>query len=384
MSDRSKILCSICLLFLAFQGAGGCLKHVDVTSVTDVVSDAVVGTADAVSEIALTVIGTGAGVVIEMLGGEGNGRSCPSPKLIKSEKWMERLDPGLRLKDLVLPGVHHHGLIEGHALYKGPIPGGKVLDWAVTQSISVPDQLRTGARFLDIRLTKWRGKLVTAHGREHRIVTLGVPFDQLLSDHITFLQENKREILVWNFMWENGEAAWDEVEDMLDKFKSEYFYTGDDPLEQPLSVLAGRIILCREDEDNLGSYRVLNCTGSWPYTMDKDPTELVENIKEYSKHPADAFNYIEAVATIDIEGLFDSLNTFSSNPDNLKDLACQVNSQLLKYFLTEENRDMSNNFHSVMVDYSVYYQVVPAILEFNAYKNYKNSLLEWEAFWSSL
>ena len=140
------------------SGCHGCLKQEDVAAlVVDAVNDAavaVVDTADAVSDTAHAVVGTGAGVVIEILGGEGNGRTCPAADLTTHEKWMENLNPGALLKDLVLPGVHHHGLVEGNCDYEGPIPGGKVLDWAVTQSLSVMDQLKTGARFLDIRLTK--------------------------------------------------------------------------------------------------------------------------------------------------------------------------------------------------------------------------------------
>ena len=330
---------------------------------------AVVDTAGAVGETAHVVVGTGAGVVIEILGGEGNGRTCPMADLTTHEKWIESLDPRLRLKDLVLPGVHHHGLVEGHGQYQGPIPGGKVLDWAVTQSLSVIDQLKTGARFLDIRLTKVNGRIFTAHGTDDKIVTLGVPFDELLDANLKFLRDNNKEFLVWTFMWEFGEPSWSEVEDIFDN-NDEYFYTEEDPLEQPLSSLAGKIILCREGEDNLAEYRRLDCTGSWPVTRQKDPAQLVDNILEYAKEGEEGvFTYIEAVATIDAEGAIDSLNTFSTNADNLKDLACQVNKRLKEFFLIEENKNLTKNFHSIMVDYSVYHQVISGILHFNQYKS---------------
>ena len=116
-------------------------------------------------------------------------------------------------------------------------------------------------------------------------------------------------------------------------------------------------------------YRTLDCTGSWPVTREKDPSRLIENINDYAKQPAFDFNYIEAVATIDADGIIDSLNSFSTSADNLKDLACEVNMKLKERFLTEENRNLTTNFNSVMVDYSVYYQVISGILDFNSYKS---------------
>ena len=334
---------------------------IDVSKVAVAVGD----TADAVGETANIVVGTGVGVVIEIFGGEQNGRTCPPANLSTNEKWIENLDSNLKLNNLVLPGIHHHGLVEGQSRYDGPVPGGKVMDWAVTQSLSVIDQLRTGARFLDIRLTKAKGKIYTAHGREQKIVTLGLVFDDILIDHIRFLKDNSKEFLVWTFMWEYGESHWSEVEEKLSKFKDEFFYIGESPFDQPLSAMAGKIIICKEGQQNLLEYRTLDYTGSWPVTKDKDPTRLVENINEYVKHQREGFNYIEAVATIDADGIIESLNTFSASPDNLKDLACQVNELLKEGFLIQENQNFTKNFQAVMVDYSVYYQVINGILDFN-------------------
>ena len=370
------ILVKLTLLSVSGLSSKGCLRYKDVKTVTDSVSDAMLNTTHVISDITLTVIGTGAGVVVEIMGGEKNGRKCPKPKSLNNERWIESLDPGLTLADVVLPGAHHHGLVEGLSHYEGPIPGGKVLDWAVTQSIGVSDQLKSGARFLDIRLTKVGDQIFTAHGREQKILTLGIPFADILSAHVKFLKENKREFLVWNLQWEFGAAAWDEVEDMLDSVQEEYFYTGENPLHQSLSVLEGKIVICREGEVNLERYRVLECLGSWPYTMEKDPEELIENIKQYSKHPPSSFSYIEAVATIDIEGLIDSVNVFSDNADNLKDLACDVNKELTESLLTEENRNLSVNFHTVMVDFLVHHQVISGIMDFNRHKNYKSKYLK--------
>ena len=58
------------------------------------------------------VVGTGKGVVIEYFGGENNGQSCPPANLDLQEDWMGELaDQEIKLRKLVLPGVHHHWII---------------------------------------------------------------------------------------------------------------------------------------------------------------------------------------------------------------------------------------------------------------------------------
>ena len=65
-----------------------------------------------VSDTAGAVLGTGKGVVIEYLGGQQNGQSCPPPTLDLHENWMSELEQDVtKLRQLVLPGVHHHGII---------------------------------------------------------------------------------------------------------------------------------------------------------------------------------------------------------------------------------------------------------------------------------
>ena len=157
----------------------------------------------------------------------------------------------------------------------GVLPGSKVLDWSVCQSLSLTDQLRTGARFLDVRLTKHQGVIYTAHGTRDKLTVRGVTFLHLLRENINFLKDHPGEVLVWTFLWEFGPSHWPEVEATLERFKDQYFYTAaQDPLEVSLSQLGGKIVICREGENNLQEYRSLNCQGSWHQTHSKDPPTL--------------------------------------------------------------------------------------------------------------
>ena len=318
--------------------------------------------------------GTFVGTVVELFGGRANGRSCPKANLTTYERWIEKLNPKLKMRDLVLPGSHHHGLVEGASSYIGLIPGDKVLDWADTQSLSAADQLRTGARFLDIRLTVYEGILCTAHGQKSQLVTVGVPFYALLNVNIEFLKKNRKEFLVWSFRWEYGKSEWGQVEALLKKHK-EYFYTSDvSPMGRDLIDLAGKIIICKQGKDkSLPEYRKLACSGSWFSTRHADPRKLVERLLQYAQLPkypkGTIFNFIEAIATVDLEEIIESLNHFTEEATDLKSLACRTNKVLKDSFLIKEYRRYTDNFHAVMVDYSVYHQVIPGILEFNNYKN---------------
>ena len=157
----------------------------------------------------------------------------------------------------------------------GVLPGSKVLDWSVCQSLSVRDQLRTGARFLDVRLTKYNGVLYTAHGTRDKLSVRGVTFQHLLTENVNFLRDHPGEVLVWTFLWEFGPSHWPEVEATLEGYKDQYFYTAaQDPLEVSLSQLGGKIVICREGENNLQQFRTLNCRGSWDQTNSKDPLSL--------------------------------------------------------------------------------------------------------------
>ena len=93
----------------------------------------------------------------------------------------------------------------------------------------------------------------------------------------------------------------------------------------------------------------------------------MNNIQDYMTRPSQMFNYLEVVATIDAEGILASLNIFSPDPDNLKDLACQVNKESEKLF-KEENSKYLDNFNAVMLDYPHYYDVFRKILSFNKIK----------------
>ena len=66
--------------------------------------------------------------------------------------------------------------------------------------------------------------------------------------------------------------------------------------------------------------------------------------------------------------ILSSLNSLTREADNLKDLACEVNRRLTTDLLTKNNKQFVGNINAVMVDFSLHYKVIKAIIEFNYYK----------------
>ena len=151
-------------------------------------------------------------------------------------------------------------------------------------------------------------------------------------------------------------------------------------MKKTLDDLAGKIFICDEARDfgSITNYRNLPCIGSWPKTKQRHPEQLVENLNKYiKKNQGDKFNFIEAVSTFNewsvIEGaITDRIPIYAQYVaiGDLKDLACVTNKVLKDKFLIEENNVLTKNFNAVMVDFSVYYEVIPGIMEFNKYKNH--------------
>ena len=96
----------------------------------------------------------------------------------------------------------------------------------------------------------------------------------------------------------------------------------------------------------------------------------MDNLVQYMRQPSPStvFTYLEVVATMDSDGIIASLNIFSAKPDNLKDLACQVNNQSMQKIFRAENEKYLDNFNAIMMDYTVYHDVINNILEFNRIK----------------
>ncbi|CAL4066653.1 unnamed protein product, partial [Meganyctiphanes norvegica] len=129
-------------------------------------------------------------------------------------RWMSFLPDSRRLADLNIPGTHNSCAIHGGLLVE-------------CQSLTIPQQLNAGIRFLDIRLRSFHGGLVVHHGQFYQHMN----FDHVLSDCTNFLWENPSETILMRIKKECTsvspcEGDWDAlVQRHIDKYAS-FFRNG--------------------------------------------------------------------------------------------------------------------------------------------------------------
>ncbi|MBO4534753.1 MAG: hypothetical protein J5755_02320, partial [Clostridia bacterium] len=72
----------------------------------------------------------------------------------RSSAWMNDLSSGTLLSDISMPGSHDSGALRSGGIY----------EFSNCQDLTIPKQLASGVRFLDIRLGFKKGKLAVYHG----------------------------------------------------------------------------------------------------------------------------------------------------------------------------------------------------------------------------
>jgi hypothetical protein len=114
--------------------------------------------------------------------------------LYDTANWMKRLQNGLRLDQIMMPGSHDAGMSELH--HCAPPVGA---DGATkTQSQSVGNQLLSGSRYFDIRVDYDYGQLVTYH-RTDGWGCNGQNLDVVLNQAKQFLASNPSEFVILKF-----------------------------------------------------------------------------------------------------------------------------------------------------------------------------------------
>ena len=97
--------------------------------------------------------------------------------------WMGMIDDDVPVTDIVMPGSHDSGTYG--MLFLGE-----------TQALSFGDQMRSGARYFDVRIRRTgEGELRFYHG----ILTSENGYGDFLSDTVRFLEENPTEFLILDY-----------------------------------------------------------------------------------------------------------------------------------------------------------------------------------------
>jgi 1-phosphatidylinositol phosphodiesterase len=273
-------------------------------------------------------------------------------------RWMGSIDPDTSLADITIPGTHDT------CARKGGVA-------AQCQTLSIPDQLALGVRYLDIRLVrKDDGRYVAYHGDFSQDITLNQIYDQCA----TFLSDNPSEVILMAIEQENNSSA-DEFARGLDAFinsHGKFIFLDSFPT---LKEAAGKIVLLRRYP---GSTQGIDCTG-WPVNGQnwiRNDTVFIQDFYEVSLVPG-------IVGLIDLDTKWryfkEACDRAGSNRGKMlinyisgstgaapKDIADQLNPKVYEKFSTAPK----GKFGIVVMDFvDMYYgAMVPVIITTNTFQ----------------
>lgn len=147
--------------------------------------------------------------------------------------FLAKIDDNTPLSQILLPGTHDSGATRDFF-----IPATARCQW-----MTIGEQLSAGVRYMDIRLTRVKGKLDVYHGPAYQ----GLSFEDVIADVLTFLEENPTETLIMcikeesDAKGENG-AFEDMVKAVIDKRANQWFTENRIPT---LGEVRGKIVLMR-------------------------------------------------------------------------------------------------------------------------------------------
>jgi 1-phosphatidylinositol phosphodiesterase len=146
--------------------------------------------------------------------------------------WMGSLRGDTSLSELSIPGTHNSGAM--HEWFYGTTK---------CQTLTIPEQLRAGVRFLDIRCRHVKDRFLIYHGPVYQRLT----FDDVLSSCCRFLDQNPTECLIMRVQEESTPSANTRAfEDTFDAYAAgdpaRWWLAGNVPT---LFQAKGRIVLLR-------------------------------------------------------------------------------------------------------------------------------------------
>lgn len=123
--------------------------------------------------------------------------------------WMSRLPDDRLLVDISMPGTHDTMAFSRH-LFGGDITR--------TQTMSLEQQLQSGIRYLDIRVSYDNGIFYCYHGD----VWLGYTFDDVLQTVQTYLQNHPSETILMRFKQEHSHVSDPEMWQLFTQYDERY------------------------------------------------------------------------------------------------------------------------------------------------------------------
>ena len=295
-------------------------------------------------------------------------------------QWMEKLPNEKKLKDLVIPGSHDSGTFsldknmeigpdEPNLIRKfGKLVKPVVYNWSVTQSMTIYEQLRSGIRYLDLRVAyrtaDKNSEIRVLHG------LFGWTIDQVLDEVNRFVANYPKEIVIldFNHFYKMDQAAHETLADTLLASFSEIFRApGADGPNVTLQEMWGneeKVIIIYHDYDVVDTYPCfwpphLICS-PWPNTDDTNQLlEILNKQSEASSVSEDALQVTQALLTPQ------NLTIVKHVTSTLKDvLASKCNRQVTEWLKTLRGTK-SHKFNIIIADFVELSDFIPTVISLN-------------------
>ena len=206
-----------------------------------------------------------------------------------SDDWMGKLEDGMLLSEVVLPGTHDAATGNVQLAY-------------ITrcQALTIAEQLDAGFRYLDIRLAASGEKLKLMHGFTN-CTKSGWPWaatlylDDVLSDCYAFLNAHPTETIVFAVKHEHGNETPDEFETLLPAYIEQnlnaWLLTDGIPT---VGEARGKIVLTRHYEDDSMPVPTVGLPCYWQTQNGHDdvtPNAATHNNGKYTLIVQDRYEY---------------------------------------------------------------------------------------------
>ncbi|WP_035058529.1 hypothetical protein [Andreprevotia chitinilytica] len=173
---------------------------------------------------------------------------------LDNSTWMARLiakAPHLKLNQITMPGSHDAGMYIDNSSKvdnsRGESGGG---EWALTQHLSIGEQLQAGVRYFDLRVYNDNSNVQWAfHGSYHGNFygAFGGPFEDIFSDIQSFMNgQGAGEAVFLRITSYQGHENLQKTIDRFNHYLGDFLFTPATPAskfaETPISELKGKVI----------------------------------------------------------------------------------------------------------------------------------------------
>ena len=148
-------------------------------------------------------------------------------------EWMSKLRGNVTLAELAIPGTHDSMAHRDDLMF---------IDNTRTQTMDLEQQLNSGIRYIDIRVTYTDNGFPLHHG----IVYLGYDFEDVLKTVKNFLYKHPGETIIMRFKQENSSASDIQMKKVFDLYYNRYkdlFWKPSGDTNPTLDSIRGKLVL---------------------------------------------------------------------------------------------------------------------------------------------